>query len=231
MVSALLFGVAASSGLLLGAIIGATRDIPRSVVGTTLAFASGALFTAVAFELFEPAMRTSGAWLAGSGLFAGSVVFTAVDWFLDEHIGGEEGTGLALVASVTLDGIPENVALGVALVGTSEGSPLALLAAIFTSNFPEALDSAEFIVREGRSRAYAVGLWIAVAVILTASVVAGRWVFSGVDEQLFALVHAFAGGSILAAIADEILPEAYDEGGPVIALATTAGFFLTFLLQ
>lgn len=231
MIEALLFGVAASSGLVLGAVIGAVRDIPRPVVGSTLAFASGALFTAVAFDLFEPAFRTAGPWLAGGGLLLGSVVFTGVDWLLDVYVGGEESTGLALLASVTLDGVPENAALGVALAGAGGGSPFALLAAIFVSNFPEALDGTAFIVGEGRSTTYAVGLWTATAVVLVLAVVAGSTLFAGADRTLLALVRAFAGGSVLAAIADEILPKAYEEGGPVVALATTAGFFLTFLLQ
>lgn len=231
MITALLFGIAASSSLVLGASIGATRDVPDAVVGTTLAFASGALFTAVAFELFEPAIGTSGAMFAGTGLLVGGVVFTVIDWFLDEYVGGEEGVGLALAVSVTLDGVPENAALGVALAGATEGGPFALLAAIFASNFPEALDGSEFIVREGRSTAYAVGLWTAVAVLLTLAVVTGAVLFGDVARSTLALVKAFAAGSVLAAIADEILPKAYEEGGPLVAIATTAGFFLTFLLQ
>jgi zinc transporter, ZIP family len=45
-------------------------------------------------------------------------------------------TPLALLAAVTLDGVPENLALGVSLVG---GASLSLLVAIFFSNLPESL--------------------------------------------------------------------------------------------
>src|SRR3712207_9577925 len=45
--------------------------------------------------------------------------------------------GFALLAAVTLDGIPENLALGVSLVG--DGGSLVLLVAIFFSNLPESL--------------------------------------------------------------------------------------------
>lgn len=231
MVTALLFGVVASSTLVLGAVIGSTRTVSDGLVGATLAFASGALFTAVAYDLFEPAIRETGALLAGGGLVAGSVVFTTIAWLLDEHVGGDEARGLSLLASVTLYGVPENLALGVALVGAGEGSPLALLAGIFASNFPESLDSAQFFVRQGHSARYAVGLWIVAAASLTLAVVAGAALFRGLDQLTTSVLQAFAGGSVLAAIADDALPNAYEEGGPVIALATTAGFFLTFLLQ
>ncbi|WP_226010966.1 ZIP family metal transporter [Halomicrobium salinisoli] len=231
MPSALLYGAVASSALLIGAVVGAKLDVPDWVVAGTLALASGALLTAVAFELFEPAVRSGGPWVAGGALLAGSAVFTAVDWFLDERMGGEEGTGLALAAGVTLDGVPENLALGVTLIGGSSGSGLVLLAAIFVANFPEALNSAEYLTGEGESAARAVGLWAGVGVLLALAVVAGQTFFAGVDRTVLALVEGFAAGAVLASVADEMLPDAYEEGGPVVALATAAGFFMTFLLQ
>src|SRR5918997_1313719 len=50
---------------------------------------------------------------------------------------GRAAVGFALLAAVTLDGVPENLALGVSLL--SGGGSLALLVAIFCSNFPESL--------------------------------------------------------------------------------------------
>jgi ZIP family zinc transporter len=47
---------------------------------------------------------------------------------------GTAPPGFALLAGDTLDGVPENAALGVSLV---EGGSLALLVAVFASNFPE----------------------------------------------------------------------------------------------
>ena len=58
---------------------------------------------------------------------------------------------MALLAAVTLDGVPENVALGVAL-GEGTGG-LALLAAIFVSNLPEALVGAASMRSQGRTSA------------------------------------------------------------------------------
>jgi zinc transporter, ZIP family len=57
--------------------------------------------------------------------------------------------GLAWLVAATLDGIPENLVLGVAL---SEGSGgLALLVAIFVANFPEALVGSVSMRAQGRS--------------------------------------------------------------------------------
>ncbi len=57
--------------------------------------------------------------------------------------------GLALLAAVILDGVPENLALGVSLGEGSGG--LAPLSAIFVSNFPEALVGSASMRAQGRS--------------------------------------------------------------------------------
>src|SRR5918992_205612 len=80
--------------------------------------------------------------------------------------GAKEGAGLALLAAVTLDGVPENAALGVTLGG--EEASFALLLAIFASNFPESLVGAAAMHQAGRSRRFAVGIWLVAAVLLAA---------------------------------------------------------------
>ncbi|GAA3910347.1 hypothetical protein [Actinoplanes auranticolor] len=79
--------------------------------------------------------------------------------------------GLALLGAVTLDGVPENVALGVSLGGGTGG--LALLAAIFVSNFPEALVGSASMREQGRSQRFILGTWFACAAVLTLAVVVG----------------------------------------------------------
>ena len=40
----------------------------------------------------------------------------------------------------------------------------------------------------------------------------------------------FAGGAVLASLADTLMPEAFEHGRPLNAFATAAGFFLSFIL-
>jgi polyisoprenoid-binding protein YceI len=42
------------------------------------------------------------------------------------------------------------------------------------------------------------------------------------------MLTAFAAGAVLAALADTVMPEAYAEGGPLVAFATSAGFLLAY---
>ncbi len=70
---------------------------------------------------------------------------------------------------MTLDGIPENLAMGVALL---EGSAVTLLVAIFASNLPEAIVGAEKM-REEYGAQEVVLIWTATAVLLAIAVVVG----------------------------------------------------------
>jgi ZIP family zinc transporter len=239
--TALVFGLAASSALVIGALIGTRLDPPKRVTGVLLAFASGALISALAFELFEDAFELGGAWRSGLGLLAGALTFVVADTALDRRVAGKAGpdarevsgagsrggVGWALLAAVTLDGVPENLALGVSLV---EGTSLTLLVAIFFSNLPESLVGARAMREEGRGARAVLSLWLTCAVLLAAAVVVGRLVAGGLGDPVLAFALSFAGGAVLASLADTLMPEAFEHGRPLNSMATAAGFFLSFVL-
>lgn len=241
MLTAVLFGAAASSSLVIGSLIGARWSPPRRVTGVLLAFASGALISALAFELFEDAFHMGGALHSGLGLLAGAAAFVIVDSLLDRYVAGSAspdgrevaaagsrgGVGLALLAAVTLDGVPENMALGVSLVG---GASLSLLVAIFFSNLPESLVGAVSMRESGTKPATVVLTWTVCAVLLAVAVVVGRTVAADLSEPVLAVALSFAGGAVLASLADTLMPEAFEHGRPLNAFATAAGFFLSFVL-
>ena len=227
MLTAILVGLAASSALVIGAVLGAFWEPPKVLVAVALAFSSGALITALAYDLFEEAFKQGGVWLAGGGLLAGAIVFIVADRLIERYGGS---SGFTLAAGVTTDGIPENLALGVSLIATPLTGILSLLAAIWASNLPESLGGARSMASSGRSKGFAVGIWVATAVVLSAAVLIGNIVFAGVSENLLALVRAFAGGAVLASTADTIMPQAYEEGGAYVAFATAAGFLMTFVI-
>lgn len=259
--TSLLFGVIASTALIIGSLIGIRFELPKRVLAVLLAFAAGSLITALAFELFLDAYEHGGLMLAAVGLFAGAIVFTVLSALLDkwaqpgekdvpadEYQGSAKldtdaaaeekkssststrgAAGLALLAAVTLDGVPENVALGVALGEGSGG--LALLAAIFVSNLPEALVGSSSMQSQGMSKGRILGLWTACAVLLVAAVVIGAGPLAGAAPETISLPLAFAAGAVIASLADTLMPEAYENGGPAVALSTAAGFVLAFVLS
>ncbi len=272
---AVLFGVLAVSSLAVGGVLGAYWEAPKRVTGVMLAFASGAMVSALAFELFTEAVELGGVAPAGGGLLAGAVVFVVVNTWLDsrvappaaaeavaaekddvpqpsqelpgelaEDLGGAalqqrekveaaaaSGVGLALLAASILDGVPENLALGVSLADPeSAGGSLALLVGIFAANFPEALVGAVAMREQGRSVRATAGLWLATALLLVPAVVIGRIALADAEPSTLAFPLSFAGGAVLAALADTLMPEAFERGRALNAFATCVGFFVAFVL-
>lgn len=226
--TALIVGLVASSALVIGGAIGAFVNPSQKLVAILLGFAAGALITALAFDLFEEAFSMAGPWLAGGGLLAGAATFIGATTLLDRY--ASNSSGFYLLASIILDGVPENLALGVALIGKSFLGILALIVAIFFSNLPEALGGAAGMREGGRSRKFAIGAWTATALLLALMVVVGNTLFAGLGEIPLAFVRAFAAGAVLSSLAEALMPQAYSQGGKVVALATTAGFLLTFVI-
>lgn len=159
-------------------------------------------------------------------------MFIVVDSWLDRRTarlgaaGG--GIGFALLAGVTLDGVPENLAMGVSLI---EGPAAALLVAIFVSNLPEAIVGAKKMREAKIEPRQIMAIWIGAAVLLAVAVVVGYGALEGVDDSTLAWPLGFAAGAVLASLADTLMPEAFEEGGPSVAYATALGFLVSFLIS
>jgi ZIP family zinc transporter len=257
MTRAVVFGLIASTPLVVGAVLGLWLRLPQRLLAMMLAFAAGSLITALAFELFEHSYQRGGAVPAGLGFAAGAAVFTVVSAWLDRRVEAAAGdmagsakvdtdaasvepvpsssaaggaAGLALLAAVTLDGVPENLALGVAMVG-EDTAGLVLLVAIFLSNLPESLVGSAAMKEQGRSARFIVGTWAAAAALLALAVVVGRGLLADVGGTGVSIPLAFAAGAVVASLADTLMPEAYEKGGAAAALATAGGFLLSYLLS
>ena len=59
----------------------------------------------------------------------------------------------------------------------------------------------------------------------------GNIVLADAPPTLLTLVGAVAGGGILAMVSSVMMPEAYEDGGPSVGLATIAGFLFAFLFM
>lgn len=212
--------------LLAGACVGVFWRPPRQLVAVALAFAAGALISAVSFELFDQSYRDGGLLRASLGFAAGATVFVLADVLLGRVTAGAPA-GFALLVGVTLDGVPENIALGVSLNTTGS---VALLMAVFVSNFPEAMAGAVSMRDQGLSRAGVVAVWAGATALLVLAVLAGRYALASASPQQLAWPLAFAGGAVLAAVIDTLAPEAFRDGGPFVALASAAGFLTAFVL-
>jgi ZIP family zinc transporter len=84
---------------------------------------------------------------------------------------------------------------------------------------------------QGKTAGAVMGLWTACAALLVVAVVVGAGPLSGADPETISLPLAFAAGAVIASLADTLMPEAFEHGGPAVALSTAAGFVLSFVLS
>jgi zinc transporter, ZIP family len=115
-------------------------------------------------------------------------------------------------------------------VSLVEGASVSLLVAIFLSNLPESLVGAVEMRTGGAHPRRIVWLWVVCAVLLAAAVVIGTALAEEMGSSVLAVALGFAGGAVLASLADTLMPQAFERGRPGNALATAAGFFLAFVL-
>jgi ZIP family zinc transporter len=83
---------------------------------------------------------------------------------------------------------------------------------------------------QGRSTSYAVLLWSIAAGPADRAVLLGAGPAVRPLDETISLPLAFAAGAVIASLADTLMPEAYEQGGPLVALSTALGFVLSFLL-
>lgn len=240
---ALLWGGVAGGALLLGAVAGIRFNASPRLIGGVMAFGAGVLISALAFSLTTEAFDRGGALAVTVGLALGALTFFAGDWILD-HNGGRnrkrssgQGAdaragdgGLVLALGALLDGIPESAAIGITLLG---GGPvgLSMVTAVFLSNIPEGWSSSAGMRKSGRSTRYIMALWLSVVVASALASLAGYLLLGYAHPVVIGGVQAFAAGAIIAMLADTMMPEAFEQGGPTTGLLTALGFTLSFLLS
>jgi zinc transporter, ZIP family len=230
--AALGWGALAASSLLIGALLALRRPWPDRYVGMVLAFGAGALVSSVSFELFEEGAAIGDPGWVGLGLGAGALTYFLADGAVARMTSGERGrdgrrkasnAGTALALGALLDGIPEQMVLGIG-IAAGGGVGVGLLVAIWVSNLPEAIGSASDMKGAGRSNSVIVRLWAATAVICVVATLLGFAIADVASNNLKAGIDGFAAGALLVMLVDSMIPEATQKFGRKAGLVTTLGF-------
>lgn len=132
--------VVVSAALVAGAAGGTYGRLPAELEGFIVALAGGALMVSAVLELIDPATDVAPLWAVGACVLAGAAAVSGLDRLVKHKFGSDSGGGL--LAAITLDAIPENLALGVALIGAGPLQVASLSGSIFLSNLPEAAGGA-----------------------------------------------------------------------------------------
>jgi zinc transporter, ZIP family len=218
-----------SAALIVGALWGLKGSFPRSVEGFVVSMAGGALIVSIVAELLQPASKEVALWALMASFGAGAVIFAAVDLWIERSVGEDSGGGL--LAAIVMDGVPENLALGVALIGAEPITVLALAGSIFLSNLPEAAGGAKGMRDNGMKTRNALLLWTATAAILSVAALAGYYLLDDAPKYMLALIQGFAAGAVVSSLATEIFPKAYDDDHQLSGVAVATGVMLAFVLN
>lgn len=229
MEKAILLGIAAVAPLVIAPLIGTRVRLHKRTTAAILAFAAGTFIAALTFDLFGTAFEYGGAAAASVGMLLGAAGYILLNQLVFREVRqrGRRG-GTLLLAGAAIDGVPENVALGTTLALGTASAPLLL--AIMISNFPEALVGSEDL-RQGKESGKRIFLtWLAVAAGLVWFVPLGA-ALGDMNPAALAAIQSFAAGAVLGLVVDNMLPQAYEDGGRWVAFATTLGFLVSFLLE
>jgi ZIP family zinc transporter len=226
------WGALAASSLVIGAVLSFLGTWPSRRVGYVLSFGAGALISAVSFELAAEGAAVGSAGVTGIGLGIGALTYYFLDGLIARRMstgrgrqGRTEGSGsgTALALGAFLDGIPEQLVLGIN-IAAGAGVGVSLLVAIFVSNLPESLGSASDMREAGRSREAILRLWVLVAAICALSTVLGYLVADAVSGNAKAAIDGFAAGALLVMLIDSMIPDAHRDAGRGAGLVTVLGF-------
>jgi zinc transporter, ZIP family len=239
MLEAALWGLATAGSLWIGAALAVFARPAGRWIGLAMAFGSGALIAAVAYELVFEAFETDSAF-AAVGFAIGALAFYGGDWAIDRRGGhgrksasGQHqlaGRADAIVLGTILDGIPESFVLGASLQEGS-GVTVALVVGVFVSNIPESLSATSGLRTAGWTTGRVFALWSAVVAASVVAAAAGWFLLNLMPTGAGAFALAFAGGALLVMLADTLMPEAFELAGREAGLVTALGFAFGFALS
>jgi ZIP family zinc transporter len=232
------WGAFGAAALLVGALIAYLLSPSRRVIAVVMALGTGLLIGSVAFELIDEALETRTVGWVALAILVGAATFSVGDWLLTRRGGGGrkdatgaqgEGSPLAIVLGSVLDGIPESFVLGLTVL--QGGVSVSLLAGVLLSNLPEGMSSSAGLKAAGWPRGRVLAMWSTVVLVSALSAAAGYGLLDPRSGETGALVQAYAGGALLAMLANTLLPEAYVvEGvltGPLVVIGFTVSLYLS----
>ncbi|KZZ83235.1 ZIP family metal transporter [Bacillus sp. SJS] len=236
---AALWGAFAGSSILIGALLGMLKRIPPRMVGWIMSFGTGVLIGAASFDLLEESLDGGGITSTTIGFIAGALLFTVSELIIANKGGHqrkrskenpENHSGVSIFIGTIIDAVPESVIIGVSILQQGSVSVLMVIA-VFISNFPEGLSSTTGLIKDGYSRKKILFMWVIVVVLATVSSLLGYSLLQNASPVFTASIGAFAAGGIIAMVASTMMPEAYEEGGPIVGMITSLGVLCSMILS
>lgn len=223
-----------------GAVLGLFfKRMSKRSENAVLAFAAGVMMAAAMIGLIFPALEYGGKYgvlTATAGIFLGALSVNLLDMLLPFvlRLAGRESEGqglrgvLLFVGAIAIHNLPEGVAAGVGF-GTGEiGDAMLIATAVALQNIPEGMIVFLAMLSAGISRWRTFFIAAMTGVVEIVGTFIGYFAVS-ISSAVLPFALAFAGGTMLYVISDELIPDTHSrEGGHLATYFLLIGF--TFML-
>ncbi len=231
-----------------GAIIGFLfKNISHKFTDIVLAFASGVMLCAAVFGLIAPSLEYGGAFpviVTVAGVFCGAILLNIMDKLvphLHSLSGAEQESRsensdklskvLLFVMAIAIHNLPEGIAAGVGFGTGNNAEAFTIALGIALQNIPEGMVIIAPMLSSGMSKKRT----FIIAALTGGVEVIGTFIgyFSvNLSSALLPFALAFAGGTMLYVISDEMIPETHAHGSQCGATyALLVGFCLMLIMD
>ncbi len=245
----LLTALGVGGATIFGAVLGFLfRNISHKFSDIVLSFAAGVMLCAAVLGLILPALEYgSGIWgfvVAILGIFAGAICLNVLDKLVP-HLHRLSGVDqeahpsetqkinkiLLFVMAIAIHNLPEGIAAGVGFGTGNDGEAVVIAAGIALQNIPEGMVIIGPMLAAGMKpgRTFVIAMLTGVVEVL--GTLLGYFAVT-ISGAVLPFALAFAGGTMLYVISDEMIPETHAHGGERGATyALLAGFCLMLAMS
>ena len=237
----ILTALAVGGATVVGALIGFIfKKMSHSFSDIILSFAAGVMLAAAVIGLILPSLEYGGKWgivTAVSGIFAGAVCLNFIDRLVPHlhKLAGADGEThnnkslskvLLFVMAIGIHNLPEGIATGVGFGSGNISQALIIAGGIALQNIPEGMVIIAPMLSAGISPRRTFVLAMITGLVEVVGTFIGYFAVS-VSQAILPFALAFAGGTMLYVISDEMIPETHAHGSQRGATyALLAGFCL-----
>ena len=222
----LLTALGVGGATIFGSLIGFVfKNISHKFSDIVLSFAAGVMLSAAVLGLILPSLEYGGAhgiWITVGGIFAGAFCLNLIDKVvphlhkmvgpdIEEHQNTNLSKVLLFVTAIAIHNLPEGIAAGVSFGSDDPTQALMIAGGIALQNIPEGMVIIGPMLSAGVSPARTFVCAMITGLVEVVGTLLGYFAVSIASAVLpFAL--AFAGGTMLYVISDEMIPETHAHG-------------------
>ena len=222
----LLTALGVGGATLIGSLLGfAFKDISHRFSDIVLSFAAGVMLAAAVLGLILPAVEYGGQWgllYVVPGIFVGALCLNLVDKLvphlhkmvgpdIEPHNNASLNKVLLFVVAIAIHNLPEGIAAGVGFGSGDASQALLIAGGIALQNIPEGMVIIGPMLASGVSARRTMVAASLTGVVEVIGTLIGYLAVS-VSTAILPFALAFAGGTMLYVISDEMIPETHAHG-------------------